>query len=561
MQKAPDKFLAFSRPIDGIELPEKFTFPFFYQPHPLSLVAAEELKDYIESQVDWTHNFGLKPEEGGMKIGKMFGVLVVQDSTGNLGYLAAFSGKLGNSNDYEHFVPPVYDILKADGFYRSSEKTLYAMSDEIQQLEQSQELYELKKKVVSTDAFCSDEMINYKSEIKSSKEERKQLREQADHLPDDQKDTILEELRLQSVKQQYFLKDLIKKHKELRSEAQANLDQFLLKISELKKTRKQLSNDTQDNIFKEYHFLNANGETKNVLELFAHIDSGNPPSGAGECCAPKLLHYAYQHQLKPICLAEFWWGAAPPSEVRTHLNFYPACRGKCEPILSHMLVGLEMDENPLLVNPAIGKELEILFEDEVVVVVNKPAEFLSVPGKTISDSVLTRMQAYLPNATGPLLIHRLDMSTSGILLVAKTKEAHDYIQYQFIHRYIKKRYIAVLDGIVEEKGGLIDLPLRVDLDDRPRQLVCYEHGKTAQTEWELIEAKDGKSKVYFYPITGRTHQLRVHAAHPRGLGIPIIGDDLYGIRSSRLCLHAEMITFKHPLTKELITITAPDPFL
>lgn len=560
MHQRPDKFIKFTRSIEGIQLPEKFTFPFYYQPHALSVIAAEELQEYIISQDEWKHNFGLKPEDGGMKIGKMFGVLVVQDATGKLGYLAAFSGKLGNSNDYTHFVPPVYDMLKADGFYRSSEKVLYAMSDEIHALEKSEDLIDLKQQVIAVDAACSDEMKRFKEEIKQSKEARKTKRALAEELPEEERNAFLEELRLESIKQQYFLKDLVKSHKEKRAEAQHQLDHYLTTIADLKKARKQLSNETQDQIFNEYHFLNAKGETKSVLELFAHVESGNPPSGAGECCAPKLLHYAYLNQLKPICLAEFWWGTPPPSEIRTHLNYYPACRGKCEPILSHMLVGLEMDANPLLVNPAIGKELDILYEDEVVVVVNKPAEFLSVPGKTITDSVLTRMQEYLPNATGPLLIHRLDMSTSGILLVAKTKEAHDYIQYQFIHRYIKKRYIAVLDGEVEGTDGLIDLPLRVDLDDRPRQLVCYEHGKSAQTRWELIERKDGTSKVHFYPITGRTHQLRVHAAHPKGLGLPIIGDDLYGIRSARLCLHAEQITFRHPVSKEMLTITAPDPF-
>ena len=317
-----------------------------------------------------------------------------------------------------------------------------------------------------------------------------------------------------------------------------------------------MSNNIQNQLFDQYHFLDANGKTKSVLQLFEHVENGKPPSGAGECCAPKLLQYAYQYHLKPIAMAEFWWGASPASEIRKHKLFYPACRGKCEPILGHMLQGLEVDPNPMKENPAEGKELEIIYEDDEIVVVNKPAEFLSVPGKTISDSVLKRMEAYLPDATGPLLVHRLDMSTSGILLVAKNKEAHEYLQDQFIRRIVKKRYVALLDGELSEKSGVVDLPLRVDLDDRPRQLVCYEYGKSAKTEWELIEVKNGKSKVYFYPLTGRTHQLRVHAAHPNGLNMPITGDDLYGRKADRLHLHAEQLTFKHPKSKEWMTVTA-----
>jgi len=259
-------------------------------------------------------------------------------------------------------------------------------------------------------------------------------------------------------------------------------------------------------------------------------------------------------------MAEFWWGASPKSDVRKHGQFYPACRGKCEPILGHMLKGLEVDPNPMLDNPAEGKELEILFEDEFMMAVNKPAEFLSVPGKIIKDSVYSRIRVRNPEATGPLIVHRLDMSTSGILLVAKSKEVHKQLQHQFENRTIKKRYVALLDGTLTVNSGEIDLPLRVDLDDRPRQLVCYEHGKPSKTYWELIETKNGQSKVYFYPLTGRTHQLRVHAAHQLGLNTPIVGDDLYGTIKDRLHLHAERIEFVHPQTKENMVIAAKVEF-
>jgi tRNA pseudouridine32 synthase/23S rRNA pseudouridine746 synthase len=272
------------------------------------------------------------------------------------------------------------------------------------------------------------------------------------------------------------------------------------------------------------------------------------------------LQYAFLNQLKPIALAEFWWGMSPDSEVKVHQEYYPACRGKCEPILSHMLEGIEMDVNPMSINPAEGKELPIIYEDDYLLLVNKPAEFLSVPGKTIEDSVQTRIQHKYPTATGPLLVHRLDMSTSGIILIAKKKDIHESLQKQFIKRTVQKRYAALLQGYVKSSSGEIQLPLRVDLEDRPRQLVCYEHGKEALTKYEVLERKNGQTRVHFYPFTGRTHQLRVHAAHLSGLNAPIIGDDLYGQKSDRLYLHAEYLSFWHPITKERMEITCPAPF-
>ena len=260
-------------------------------------------------------------------------------------------------------------------------------------------------------------------------------------------------------------------------------------------------------------------------------------------------------------MAEFWWGQSPNSEVRQHKQFYPSCKSKCEPILmGHMLQDLEMEENPFIMNHAEGKDIEIVYEDEVMLAINKPTEFLSVPGKTISDSVYARIAAKYPDATGPLIVHRLDMSTSGLLLIAKDEETYVKLQSQFIKRTIKKRYVALLDGVLKEKEGFIDLPLRVDLDDRPRQLVCYEHGKQARTNWEVIEVKNNQTRVYFYPISGRTHQLRVHASHEMGLKTPIVGDDLYGTKANRLHLHAEQLIFSHPITKEIITVSTSADF-
>ncbi|MGL4448060.1 MAG: RluA family pseudouridine synthase, partial [Shewanella sp.] len=280
-----------------------------------------------------------------------------------------------------------------------------------------------------------------------------------------------------------------------------------------------------------------------------------PPAGAGECAAPKLLQYAFKHRLKPLAMAEFWWGAPPKSAIRQHKQFYPACLRKCQPILKHMLEGLAVDDNPLRINPAAEKPLEIVYQDDALAIVNKPAELLSVPGKEITDSVYLRMQQTFPEATGPLIVHRLDMSTSGIMVIALTKASHKQLQKQFIQRRITKRYVALLEGspkalLQGQREGNISLPLRGDLDDRPRQLVCPQWGKAAHTHWELkeIDAHTGNTRVYLYPHTGRTHQLRVHCAHHEGLDAPIVGDDLYGKRAERLHLHADLLAFTHPLT-------------
>ena len=365
---------------------------------------------------------------------------------------------------------------------------------------------------------------------------------------------------IESLKDQYYYRQLDNYWKQRLQHTQDKIDVFAHEIAALKEERKVKSSALQQDIFDQYYFLNQQGEKKSLGAIFQHIEELKPPAGAGECAAPKLLQYAFLHQLKPITMAEFWWGRSPKAEVRKHGQFYPACRGKCEPILSHMLEGIEMDDNPMMSNSAIGRFIETVYEDDALLVINKPAELLSVPGKNVEDSVYYRMKQRFPDASGPLIVHRLDMSTSGLMLIAKTKEVHKILQSQFINRRIKKRYVALLDGIVEAESGTIDLPIRVDLDDRPRQLVCYEYGKNAQTEWKVVERIGSKTKVYFHPITGRTHQLRLHAAHPMGLNTPIVGDDLYGNKASRLHLHAEMIEFIHPDSKEWMVVQVDAAF-
>jgi tRNA pseudouridine32 synthase/23S rRNA pseudouridine746 synthase len=545
-------FQSFKTNISGISLPEKFTFPFYYEPHELSIIAANELQGYLETQTDFEHNFGLNKHQEGLVIGKMFGVLVCQNQEGEIGYLWAFSGKLAGVNQLSYFVPTIFDMLHKDGFFRKEEEVLNAINRQIEILEDSDELQNKSIQLELTKKEAATDIQNQKDKIKRLKIERDEKRSSFENLSSAEIEKLEVELSEESKKESILLKKMTKYWNFQLENAQNEVNLLLNEINQLKEERKQKSGALQQKLFAEYSFLNQFGERKSIGEIF----NNNPPAGAGECAAPKLLHYAFKHNLKPIAMAEFWWGQSPKSEIRKHKQFYPACKGKCEPILlSHMLKEIAMESNPFQENPAEGKDIEIVYEDEVLAVINKPAEFLSVPGKMISDSVYQRVKALYPKATGPLIVHRLDMSTSGLMLIAKNEETYVKLQSQFIKRTIKKRYVALLDGVLEENEGFVDLPLRVDLDDRPRQLVCYEHGKQAHTKWVKIKTKNNQTLVYFYPITGRTHQLRVHASHGLGLNLPIVGDDLYGKKGDRLHLHAEQITFIHPISKEEMTFT------
>ena len=561
MPEQSDKFIHFKTNIEEIELPTQFNYPFYYTPHPLCKIAASELQIYLSNQKDWEHNFGIASDNSGMPIGKMFGVLIVKNSAKQLGYLAAFSGKLAGKNHHPFFVPPVFDTLNQDGFYKKGELILNKLNDEIKTLENQPEIKELNEKILNHSSETITTITTIKLNIKQNKKERAHKRQASTLLKDEEGiKNILQNLAQESINEQYHLKKYIQNRNIELLELQKKLDYYNNEINKLKEERKTKSATLQQQLHDSYSFLNALGDTKDLCSIFESTAQLKPPAGAGECAAPKLLHYAFKKQLHPIALCEFWWGESPKSEIRVHKEFYPACRGKCEPILGHMLKGLNVEENPMLTNPGINKEISIVYEDDDLLVINKPEEFLSVPGKNIEDSVYSRMKLKYPNATGPLIVHRLDMSTSGLMLIAKNKEVHKHLQYQFLKKTIKKRYEAILDGIITESNGTIELPLRVDLDNRPMQLVCYEHGKSAKTEWEIVSRKNGCTKVYFYPITGRTHQLRVHAAHQLGLNTPIVGDDLYGKKSDRLYLHAGRIEFRHPITKEILTIELPANF-
>lgn len=538
------KLISFSSDISNIKLPEKFDYPYNYYPHTLAQIAAEELQEYLTHQNHFSHNFGIKNLESPNALGKMFGVLVVQQQDGTLGYLAAFSGKLADSTQHQHFVPPIFDVLDTNEFYLTTEEQLNELTHKIVSLENTTDFIETKKVYKKTKQLYEKLLADEQSKIKQRRKLRKELGQQNNQL------NINEEFYLREY--EVYLNDKIAPLKK-------TYDTKKHQIEELKQQRANLSAWTQQEIFKKYTFLNYQGDSQNLLAIFKDITQ-NIPAGAGDCCAPKLLQYAYKYQLKPVCMAEFWWGKPLLTSIRKHQNYYPACTGKCKPILTHMLQGVTADENPLVSQLKKEKEITIIHEDADLLVINKPHELLSVAGKEIKDSVFSRIQKLYPNATGPLVVHRLDMSTSGILLIAKNEETYKALQVQFINKAVQKRYVALLEGVLKDKKGKIELPLRVDLNDRPKQLVCYKHGKKALTQWETLKTLDNKTKVYFYPITGRTHQLRVHAAHNLGLNTPIVGDDLYGKKADRLYLHAEKITFVHPTSKKQVSFTSPVPF-
>ena len=546
--------------IKGIALPERFTFPFYYEPHPLTKIAATELQHYLETQTDLNHNFGITKDKQGLPIGKMFGVLVVQDKEGKLGYLSAFSGKLADSNEHSKFVPPVFDMLIENSFFLKEQYILNSINDKVKEIESDENYKRLKHDFNQLSVQSTQEIATFKKELKANKANRKKLREEQKQILNEEDYTFFEAYLIRSsLHDKHQLNVFLNTWQQRLDAIKSELTQFDETIETLKKERKEKSAALQQQLFEQYAFLNKNGEKKSLQAIFSETVFGKPPAAAGECATPKLLQYAFLKGYKPLAMAEFWWGAPPKSEIRKHKQFYPACTGKCQPILKHMLEGIAMDENPLLKNLGEGKKLEIVYEDDSLVVVNKPAELLSVPGINIQDSVYTRLKDTFIN-TEPLIIHRLDMATSGLLVVAKTKEAHKHIQRQFLKRTVTKRYTALLSKVIDGNEGEINLPLRGDLDNRPRQLVCFEFGKKAITKWKVIQRNEATTKIHFWPLTGRTHQLRMHAAHEMGLNAPIVGDDLYGTNSDRLYLHAAQLTFIHPQTKETLHFEVKEEF-
>ncbi|NOJ14094.1 RluA family pseudouridine synthase [Vibrio splendidus] len=539
-----------------LSLPTRFTFPYYYTPHPMCDLAMLQLQQsLLDCGVNETSQ------------GNLYAVLLVQDpTTQELGYLSAFSGlqldsSLASQLTSIAFVPSAFDgqqfqVQNTQGLVKQA-----TLINDITNLEQTHNLDDLTSSLNELKNDASKAVEAFQIAMAANKAERTILREKANQEKAlgnlDSAADLLKQLGNQSSQEKRDLKALRIEWKQKIAERQLQVDAIESELKSRKQEYQAISAELEAQRLFHYRFINQALESKNLLEL---LDGKDALEGSGDCCLPKLLNFAFEHGFKPLALSEFWWGLPPTDIIRQHANLYPVCQSKSFEVLDHQLSGIELEDNPLIVNPAVGKSFDIVYEDEEIVVVNKPEEFLSVPGKFIEDSVYTRIKARYPNATGPLIIHRLDMSTSGLLILALTAESNKHIQKQFIDRTVEKRYTALLDGEIDGKSGDISLPLRGDITDRPRQLVCHEHGRNAETHWEAVSTNNGKTKVHLYPKTGRTHQLRVHCAHPSGLGVPIRGDDLYGYKRERLHLHAGYLKLIHPTTGEWIEFEVPSEF-
>lgn len=612
----------------SIPSPRQFTYPFCYDVDPLAEAASLELQRYI-ADADL-----MSTEKG---CGKMFGVLVVEyeDESGALqrGFLAAYSGLLGGRNDWPYFVPPVFDAQQPDGHFKRTEREISAINREIAAIEHDPEYLQSVAQHEQTKKRLQAEVDAFKAEVDAAKARRDARRKSGEPLS--------EEEQAEMIRESQFMKAELRRRRKAMEQAESTLNtQHSTFLKSLQRKRKQMSDELQRWLFSAYRMLNAKGEERDLIDIFREYTHAMPPAGAGDCCAPKLLQYAYLHRLRPVCMAEFWWGESPASEIRHHLHYYPACRSKCLPILTHMLKGLDVAPNPLAQKRHTA-EPRVLYADEYIMVVDKPAGMLSVPGKAesmkseASDSANISVEEYFANLQLPTnsqfttnskflkAVHRLDMDTSGLLVLARTEEAYVELQRQFASRETVKRYEAVLSGVPKHivggygipavaianscshlyfygqglrqecrsllrlepfaiqfakySSGCISLPLIADINDRPRQRVDMEHGKPALTLYNIVEVRavdantavayttkkvdKGRTLVHLYPKTGRTHQLRVHCAHPLGLACPILGDPLYGIeRADRMYLHAAELTFRHPVTGETMHFLSPSDF-
>ena len=597
----------------SIPSPRQFTYPFCYEVDPLAEAASLELQRYI-ADADL-----MSTEKG---CGKMFGVLVVEyeDEEGALqrGFLAAYSGLLGGRNDWPYFVPPVFDAQQPDGHFKRTEREISAINSEIRAIENDPEYLQSVAQHEQTKKRLQAEVDAFKAEVDAAKARRDARRKSGEPLS--------EEEQAEMIRESQFMKAELRRRRKAMEQANSTLHiPHSTFLKSLQRKRKQMSDELQRWLFAAYRMLNAKGEERDLIDIFREYTHAMPPAGAGDCCAPKLLQYAYLHHLRPVCMAEFWWGESPASEIRHHLHYYPACRSKCLPILTHMLKGLDVAPNPLA-QKRHSAEPRVLYADEYIMVVDKPVGMLSVPGKAesvrseFSDSANISVEEYFANLQLPTnsqlpteqftigeadnsklkiqnskflkAAHRLDMDTSGLLVLARTEQAYVELQRQFASRETVKRYEAVLSGVPTQNSKLktqnsstqpsgcleaISLPLIADINDRPRQRVDMEHGKPALTLYNIVEVRavdantavayttkkvdKGRTLIHLYPKTGRTHQLRVHCAHPLGLACPILGDPLYGIeRADRMYLHAAELTFRHPVTGETMHFLSPSGF-
>lgn len=557
MKRAPFKktpFCHFKTQIAHHSLPDRFTFPYYYTPHPLASIAMNELQNELMH----------KPLFDIESDGKMFAVLVVRDMEGKVGYLCSFceEGITVDASCYpkDFFVSPITSTLNS----ALAQNQQYHLQSQLRELIQSIDLQALQQDLVELQQKADKAIAKHQDVMRGNKKKRQQLRQQAELLKDEAKiKSIIAQLGQQSSLEKKALK-------QLKSDWQQKITSFNHHYNQQKElivNKQQQLNEAESEWLITQHkncfILNQHKEHISLYDLFNTTKQDNaliPLPHACEQNLPKLLQTAFQNNLKPVALGEFWWGKSPYDQIRQHKNLYPVCQSKCFEIVEYMLTGIALDDSPLEQTPSLNKELEIVYEDDALIVVNKPAEFLSVSGKYIHDSVHARVKARYPNATGPLIVHRLDMSTSGLLVLTLTAQTNRQVQQQFIDRSVKKRYTALLEGKVKTQQGTITLPMSGDLQDRPRQKICHQHGRSAITHYEVMSQTNNQTRIHLYPETGRTHQLRVHCAHIAGLNTPIVGDDLYGFKSDRLYLHAGYLKFKHPISQVDMEFQVDAPF-
>lgn len=541
-----ERFHPYTFYISDEELPRQFTWPFCYEPHPLCVKAAKAVRQHLNS----VPRLAAEAAKG-----KMFGVLVVRRKSDDaVGFIAAYSGFLDRRNDLPWFVPPVFDLLAQDGFFKQGEAEISAINDEISRLESADEYARLKTALKTATEDAASARAEAKTRMAAAKARRDELRRTT--LTPESEEALLNESRHQKAEYRR-LKQRLQAQIDI---VQSRIDDYERHIKQLCADRKTRSAALQHRLFDNYVVTNARGERQDLNKVFQAAGIAVPPSGAGECAAPKLLQYAYDNGLHPLAMAEFWIGQSPRGEVRRDGYYYPSCRGKCAPILTFMMQGLDVEHDPVAQEAAREHKPTIIYDDRYMTVIDKPAGMLSVPGKLAAMSAVEWVERELHLPHPPYAAHRLDMDTSGLLVIAKDVATLRALQSQFRSGTVIKHYYAMLDGTVHEHSGRITLRLSPDYHDRPRQKVDQQGGREAVTDFTVISHIFGMTYVMFRPLTGRTHQLRVHSASPLGLGVPIAGDRLYGRGRSRLYLHAINLQLDHPATGKRMIFFAPPPF-
>ncbi len=516
-------------------------------PHPLAVACADQLMHTLKrgDLSPGVSTTTLTTEHGG----KMFGVLVVQNTEGRVGYLQGFSGQFDSVWNVPGFVPPLFDTQQRDAVEGPAEAAVSELTTRVNLAEREPALLEARLRVETLDTEQRDAL----QALKAVHTQRKQARRT-------ERVTATDQARL-ALDQQSRADAAERRHFDAAAQESMNLAMSALhplerRLAALKRLRQLVSHQAMCAIFDRYTVTNFASQSAPLRSFFTTL----PPSGAGDCVAPKLFETARRLALKPLALAEFWWGRQPRGGGRVQGAFFRPCAEKCVPILEFQLHGLTLDTRRRFApsrKPA--DDLSILWRHTRCWAVEKPEGVLSVPSRDLSqtDSVLARVRALHPSA---LLVHRLDLDTSGVLLVALDIDMYKQLQAQFLNRSVEKQYLAVLDGDVHGDAGTISLPVCVDFNHRPRQMVDLRHGKVAVTHWTVSERANGQTRMLLVPETGRTHQLRVHAAHADGLNAPVVGDRLYGHAGPRLLLHAQSLRFTDPTSGSRVEVVSPCAF-